>query len=83
MIVQWTSRYSLFVDRTVQIEMVQKRGKWRRILYSVEKVVCVLLLLFALCFAIEEPRQEIEVDVENTVGMNGKNHGIEGRRSSA
>lgn len=81
-IVQWTSRYSLFVDRTVQICMVRKRGKWRRVLYSVEKVVCASLILFALCFAIEEPRQEIEVDVENTVGMNAMNHGKERRRSS-
>ena len=49
---------------------------------SIERIVCVLLLLFALGISVEEPRQEIEVDVENMVEMEETNDGVEGRRSS-
>lgn len=42
----------------------------------------MLLLLFALGISVEEPRQEIEVDVENMVEMEETNDGVEGRRSS-
>ena len=50
--------------------------------HSVEKIVCALFLLFALCISVEEPRQEIEVDVENVVEVEERNQGAEGWRSS-
>ena len=49
---------------------------------SAEIRLCVSFLLFALCIAIEESRQEIEVDVENAVEVKETSHWIEGRRSS-